>query len=427
VRIAPAAYGAFPFTVMNQLFIVESSRLRYGKSADGSLFLAYPDLVADTLAYAANPAPEFSVLPLPVLAPNYDRALARTRETLLGLLGTLTQHLPADPDVFEALAHVLEMRDEITGTPNGGYSAFSALERAKMLATDSTQRARLGAADVRLHLKLGDFSRAVALGDSILHSSPNASGTTAAYLMGIAALLGHEREAIGYATRSGLSLSLSTEEPIPLLEEVSTAFFMRTALGVCDDSVRVLRTRLSTLVESYVTPSRAAVVRDGLLQRPLTFAMGCLGPAATLSIGKPTMTIVSIGQALGHGDAAGARRQLDSLQRHRHLLRPGELALDHMLAEVWTRAAVGDTAAAIKQLDLTLTALPTLTPHVVYEPGMAAAVGRSMVLRAELAARHGDRGTAALWAGRLVTLWGHADPSLAPTLARMKQLAAQTP
>jgi hypothetical protein len=56
---------------------------------------------------------------------------------------------------------------------------------------------------------------------------------------------------------------------------------------------------------------------------------------------------------------------------------------------------------------------------------MAAAVGRSMVMRAELAGRQGDRGSAALWASRVLTLWAHADPSLAPTIARMKQLAAQ--
>jgi hypothetical protein len=89
------------------------------------------------------------------------------------------------------------------------------------------------------------------------------------------------------------------------------------------------------------------------------------------------------------------------------------------------RAALGDSAGAIRQLDLTLTALPTLGAHAVYEPGMAAAVGRSMVMRAELAAKQGDRGAAALWASRVLTLWAHADPSLAPTLARMKQLAAQ--
>jgi hypothetical protein len=48
-----------------------------------------------------------------------------------------------------------------------------------------------------------------------------------------------------------------------------------------------------------------------------------------------------------------------------------------------------------------------------------------MAYRAELAARMGDRGTSALWAGRVLSLWGHADASVAPTIERMKQLARQ--
>ena len=434
LRLAPTAFDAFTFDVINQIFIVESNRLRYGRGADSSYFFAYPDIVADTLALVPRPLAAITATPTHVAAPHYDLALSRTRETLLGLLSTLIQRLPDDPDAFEALAQTLELRDDITGTPNGGYSALSALERAKVLATDSVQRARIGAADVRLHLKLGDFSRAAAIGDSMLRASPNAGHDAAAYLMGVAALLGREHDAVSYMRRSGSSMAdaalmikamgLAPGGAVPLLEDVSSAFFMRTALGVCDDSVRALRSRLTTLMESYVSPSRRPLVRDAMMQRPLNFAVGCFGPAPLLQIGQP-MPTTRIEQSLARNDFAAARRQLDSLQRARRLLRPGEYALDYTITEAWTRAVLGDTAAAIRQLDLTLTALPTLLSRVVYEPGMAAAVGRSMVMRAELAGRQGDRGSAALWASRVLTLWAHADPSLAPTIARMKQLAAQ--
>jgi hypothetical protein len=435
VRLAPAAFDAFTVDVINQIFIVQASWLRAGRAADSSLFFAYPDIVADTLAFVPHPVSQLATARVPDVAPQYDLALARTRESLLGLLNTLTQRLPDDADTFEALAERLELRDEITGTPNGGYSALSALERAKGLATDSAQRARLGAADVRLHLKLGDFSRTAAIGDSILRASPNAGRGAALYLMGIAALLGREHEALEYMSRSGWSvgegaLLIKAGGPaparvVPVLDEVSSALFMRTALGVGDDSVQALRSRVSTVLDSYVNPSRRSLVRDAMVQRAYTFAMGCFGPAAMLEVQQPTVPTTRIEQSLGRNDRAGARRQLDSLQRSRSLHRPGEYALDYTVAEALMRVALGDSAAAIRQLDLTLTALPTLHSHVVYEPGMAAAVGRSMVLRAELAAKRGDRGAAALWASRVLTLWAHADPSLAPTLARMKQLAAQ--
>jgi tetratricopeptide (TPR) repeat protein len=427
VRIAPAAFGAFSFDiVVRKLFIIESPRLRRGVGPDGTVFFGRPDLVADTIAFAAHPLAAVHILPIRVVAPHFDRALAYNRDRLLALLATLTQSLPDDPDVFEALALVLELRDDITGTPNGGYSALSALERAKALAVDSTQRARIGASDVRLHLKLGDFSRAVSLGDSILASAPQAAGSRAAELAGVAALLGREHDAVRLLRAAGVSVSVGQIPEVPVVADASTALFMRSALGVCDDSVRILPRRVTTLLESYVGPSQRAKAADELLERPLGFAIECLGPAGTLALNAPLSTVARIYQLLARGDTGRARAVLDSIQANRLVFRPGDVSLDRTFGEAWARAALHDTVGAIRQLDLSLTALSTLPAQIVIEPGMAAAVGRSMAYRAELAARTGDRGTAALWAARVLTLWAHADPSVAPTIARMKQLASQS-
>ncbi len=425
LQITPAAFCAFPFTTITRLFVIESLVYRNGANADSGPFFAVPDIIGDTLAYVARPFKDLSRTPIEVLAPNYERALQRNREALLGILSTLTQRLPDNPDAFEALARVLETRDEITGTPNGGYSALSALDRAKLLATDTVQRARLGATDVRLHLKLGDFSRTAAIGDSVLSAMPKATGGGARYLMGIAALLGRERAASAYLRASGYSVTMAGAPTVPLLEDVSTALFMRTALGVCDDSVRALRKRAGELLESYVSPAQRDEARAGMLTRPAQFAVGCLGAASTLALQGEMQPLMQAIQSLGRGDARRARALLDSVQQPRRLMRPGEFSLDFILAEAWLRAALGDTTEAVRQLDLTLTALPTLTSHIVFEPGMAASVGRSMVFRAELAAKRGDPLTASLWAGRVLTLWSHADPSLAPTIARMRHLATR--
>jgi hypothetical protein len=426
VRIAPASFGAFSFElVTKKLFVIQTSRVRPGVGPDSTAFFGFPDLIADTIAVVAHAQADLAALPKRVLAPRYDRALARNRERLLSLLATLTQSRPDDPDVFEALVLVLELRDEITGTPNGGYSALSALERAKALATDTTQRARLGAADVRLRLKLGDFSRAASLGDSILAASPSATGSRAAALAGVAALLGRERDAVRLVRAGGVSVGVGPTLDRPAGAEVSSALFIRTALGVCDDSVRTLQRALTAVLDSYVQPAQRVEARDRLLERPLTFAAECLGPAAMLAVSRPVGLMPRLLQGLARGDVAQVRAALDSVQAGRRLVRPGEISLDRTLSEAWVRVALGDTAAAIRQLDLSLTALPTLQSVIVEEPAMAAAVGRAMAYRAELAARTGDRGTSALWAGRVLTLWAHADPSLAPTIARMRQLARQ--
>ncbi len=424
LQIAPSAFCAFPFSAVERLFVVEQAVYRQGATADSALFFGRPDIIGDSLAYVARPFRELQATSTETLAPALDRALQRNRDVFVGILTALTQRLPANADAFEGLARVLESRDEITGTPNGGHSALSALDRARTLATDSAQRARLGASDVRLHLKLGDFGRTAAIGDSILAANSSLKGEGASYLAGIAALLGRERAATNYLRASGFSVTLGGAPAVPLLEDVSTALFVRAALGVCDDSLRALRGKIETMLESYVSPNKRDEARVGILSKPTQFSVACLGAASSLPLTGPQMPVMQVMQHLGRGNTALARTTLDSMQRTRQLLRPGEYSLDFTLTEAWIRAALGDTAAAAHQLDVTLTALPTLSAYIVYEPGMAASVGRSMIFRADLAARKGDVGTAALWAGRVLTLWARSDPSLAPTMARMKALAA---
>jgi hypothetical protein len=125
------------------------------------------------------------------------------------------------------------------------------------------------------------------------------------------------------------------------------------------------------------------------------------------------------------GDRAQVRRMLDSVAATRRGMRPGSIALDRVIQEAWLADFAGDQLRAAETLDLTLTALPTLSSYIVTEPVMAASVGRAMAYRAELAARLNDPSSAALWASRVLTLWAHADATLEPTLARMRRLAAR--
>jgi tRNA A-37 threonylcarbamoyl transferase component Bud32/tetratricopeptide (TPR) repeat protein len=181
IQIAPSAFSAFPFSTVSRLFVIESSVFRPGVTSDSVVYVGFPDLVHDTIADNAFKHANLDKASFESISPAYDRALMRNRETLIGVLSTLIQRLPDDADAFESLARVLETRDEISGTPNGGYSALSALDRAKVLSNDPVQRARLGATDVRLHLKLGDFARTASIGDSVLKTRPSISPVSRRY------------------------------------------------------------------------------------------------------------------------------------------------------------------------------------------------------------------------------------------------------
>ena len=55
---------------------------------------------------------------------------------------------------------------------------------------------------------------------------------------------------------------------------------------------------------------------------------------------------------------------------------------DDALQEAWLRLAIGDTTAAVRQLDLVLNALPTLGQWAVREEAQAAARKKEILLKA---------------------------------------------
>jgi tRNA A-37 threonylcarbamoyl transferase component Bud32 len=420
LELAPEAFVALPSDFLRFIAHVEYNRIRAGTSGSEE-FGAMPALLGDSVAYVAWPIAEVRTKQPPQ---TYDAALRFNRDRMLGLLSMLTQRMPASPDVFEAMTNLLEARDEIIGTPDGRYSALSALERARTLSTESEQRLRLAAADVRLHLKLGDFGRASAMADSVLRAEQLTSTQHASQLAALAAFAGRTGLAARYLRASEFQ---SSADVFPSAKEPLAALLMRAALGVCDDSVRTLPAAIVRTLTSYVGPADRQRATDRLLARPLSLAVPCLGPKATLMVQQPIGNLLRLQQVAARDDRAGVHRMLDSLDESRRGMRPGGVSLDVIVQEAWLAEFSGDAQGAAARLDVSLTALPTLSSFIVTEPGMAASVGRAMAYRAELAARLADPSSAALWASRVLTVWGHADASLEPTLARMRRLAARQP
>jgi tRNA A-37 threonylcarbamoyl transferase component Bud32 len=420
LELAPEAFVALPTAFLAHIAQVNHNEFRFGSSGSEP-FGAMPALQGDTVAYVPWPIAEFQTKQFPT---GFDAALRFNRDRMLELLELLTQRMPASPDAFEAMTNLLEARDEIIGTPNGRYSALSALERARALSTDSEQRLRLAAADVRLHLKLGDFGRAAAMTDSVLKAEREAPPQHSAQLAALAAFGGHTGLATKYLGASEFQIST---EVLPAVKQPLAALLMRAALGVCDDSTRTLPETIARTTTSYVGAADRQRTVDRLVARPLSLAVPCLGPAATLVVQHSPGSVMRMQQAAAHGDRAGVRRMLDSLAELRRGMRPGSVSLDVLVEEAWLTEYADDAQSAASRIDAALTALPTLSAYIMTEPAMAASVGRAMAYRAELASRLGDPSAAALWASRVLTVWSHADANLDPTLSRMRRLAARQP
>jgi len=423
LELAPEAFVLLPYERLRSYLPLEHNRMSVGPLG-GVMYVALPYRSGDTIAYAPRPSTATGW----AVPARYDDALRLGRDRMLGLLDLLTRRMPESADAFEALANLLEAREELTGTPQGRYSALSALQRARMLPVTPDQALRLAVADIRLHLKLGDLAHAATTTDSVLASQPNPTPDQAFWLQGIAAYAGRAGLASRYDRLHGDRGEFQGNViPVPAAGDALSALLMRSALGICDDSSAALLRSVDRTVASYVDAAQRPTVRSRLLERPLILAGPCSGGRSTLTLDAPHAPVVRTQQLIAGGDIAGARRVLDALIESRRPIRPGALSLDHLFLEAWMNDAVGNPSAAAARLDLVLGALPTLSPQVLTEPAMAASVGRAMAYRAELAHRLGDAAAAGLWAGRVLTLWATADPDLAPVLGRMRTLAAQRP
>ncbi len=372
IELAPGAHAVVPLSLLARLLPGSAALIRLGRSQppDSLLFAAYPALIADSVAFIPSPLDMFSSVSPQTISPTYRLALERNQKILLAFATEWVGSAPESADAWEALALTHELRGELAGD---GAGAALAAEVADMLS-----------------------GLAALTGRVQLMATLRATATAARFAN------------IGVA---------------PPLAAAEARLFARAAPGVCDDSLTALRKDFERLLESYSQPARRGYIRQLAIWQSAELSFPCLRGAALADL-TPTLPLHRAQLAFVGGDIARTRVILDSISAVRSGFRPGDIALDHTVQEAWLRAASGDTAAAERQLDLVLDALPTLSAlTAVREGAQSAAVGRAMVLRADLAVARRDSLTARRWARNVVDLWTHADPSLGPTVERMKTVA----
>ncbi len=433
LKIVPSSQLAFrgaAFGRLPRLLFTDAAFYRAGVAPgrDTLRFAASPSMDHDTLAFVPWPIADFmSARPWTNPATLTD-ALAHGRTQLRDIAQAWVDALPGSADAQERLSLVLESTGELDVSRAGSTTALAALRRARTLATDDAQRLRLAASEVRLRVKLGDFDRAGRLADSLLMGAPTAGAREAEELVGLAALTGRvgmlvsllQREAPDYTV---MLMDGSVFRPSAELAQAAVTLHGYSSVGAPADSLRAALDRVRRLSDSYIGPTLRARVRDALLTAPLSLAVPVLGVGIAAGANPAGNYLLEMERSLARGDTAAMRTRFAEIQSARSAERPGDVSIDATLTESWLLLAIADTAAATRHLDLSLSALSTLGMHLVSQVPQAAGLPRAMLLRAELAARAGDRATAARWGNAVAVLWSHADAELQPAARRARQLA----
>jgi serine/threonine protein kinase/tetratricopeptide (TPR) repeat protein len=424
LRLEPGAHAILSFERLRRLLPTAATNPRTDDAAN-TTFAAYPSLGGDdTLSFVPYPVSVFASGLPPAATATLNRALDRNADVLFDMANRWVQIAPRNPDALEALADVLETRGDIASGGAANASAAGAVREALSLTTDPQQRIRLVVRDGILRFRRGDYEGTSRLADSLFRTPDLTDNNTAPVLISLAALTGRVGAMANLAKGVALPARLDGIA-IPLtVSEVAAKLFAAAALGVCGDTLTALRQRLEQQIQSSVAESQRAAARAALVSRPFSMMVPCTAGASALDIPPSANKLHRLQQAFARHDAPGVQTGLREIAQTRRATRPTDWSLDYIYQEAWVRAAMGDTAEAIAELDRSLNSISALSGPALREPAASAAVGRAMAFRADLAAQTGDASSARRWARAVTALWAHADPSLQPTLSRMKTLGS---
>ncbi len=425
LRVNPNAQAMLPFDQMQELLPTASTQTRRGRSIDGVEFAAYPALIRDTAVFVPYPLVEFAILPATQTAVTRNAALQANLDILLDYATDWTRRSPASSPAFQALADVLEARGEIARGRSGSLSAIDAAARARQVAETPRDRQLAASKEAWLRFKQGDFSRARSLADSLL-AAYQPRPEEAETLIGLAALTGKIGKTAELARLTNdYYAAAAANVPVPVME-AAAPFFAFAALGVCSDTTRALERRLDEQLGHYIAETQEKQLKSAVKARPLSMLAPCTGGKSSLGVEAGSSRLLKLQQAFATGDTQTLNSLLEAVTNDAKTQRPGDVSLDFTYQMAWLKSAMGDTTGAVRQLDRSLGALPSLSAFSLLDPASAAAAGRAMMLRAELANARGEPAERRKWAGAVSDLWATADPPLQPAVAKMRALARQT-
>ncbi|HEX6405933.1 MAG TPA: protein kinase, partial [Gemmatimonadales bacterium] len=369
LEIVPSVHLAFRdegFSRLPRLLYTETNYIRqgYALAPDTVRLGAFPSMPRDTLEFVPWPIKAVLAAEPQAMPATLTTAVERNRELLRDIAVSWVRAFPRRAEAHETLALVLETLGELTAGRSQEYSALSEIRRARMSTAKPAVSLRLANIETRFLLKSGQMAQARALADSLLRANPRPDMDDARQLRGLAALTGHVHLTAQLQRKAAPDFTFLTPDweevnvPLPLTD-AALGLFAYSAFGNPMDSLAALEQRVERLIPSYVESSRRLRTRQALLDVPavLAFPERGIRPMHRAQAGGNYRLVMQ--WKLARRDTAGVREEFRSLRAARRGLRPGDVAFDGTYHEARLLLALGDTAEAIRLLDLSLNALPT--------------------------------------------------------------------
>ncbi len=423
LEIEPHLHAIPRFDWIIQVFPTARNRIRLGKkTADGPVaFGAHPSLLDDTLAFTPYPLPNFEQERDLASQIRRSAALTRNSDVMLGFATAWTRTIPTSSEAFRLLATVRENRGELTG-PSINAGSLQALGEAMRLATARADSLAIGEAEVRVLVKLGRYEAARELAASVLSWYGEPSAETWRPVSQLAGLTGKLS-----AFEAGLQYFWAYHAGVAGLDQTVTKaageFLALSTLAVCGPASAAARNNLLQLVDTRVQPERHDEVHQRVVSQSLSFLTQCTGGKSMMTATRDASPITRAQIAYARGDRRSALAVLDTLERNRASMRPGDMTVNLTVREATLRLHIGDTTTATRILDMTLNAAPTLSASIFEHPLEGAMLVRAMIMRSDLAVARGDVATSRKWAAAAAELWKNADPELGPIVRRMRAIA----
>jgi hypothetical protein len=415
--IMPAIYRDFRgggLRSTNWLLWTATNRARMGSAIppDTGFFASYPVWQGDSLAFVPRPLAEITLAR--AARPRSTReAVTRQR---LAFYDLATEWASADPRSLEAREAV-----GLALWSLGNPAAIDSIRVTRSHARSPGDRARLGVTEALMRVLEGaldtiQVAQARRIADSVLGLDARVSGidpwdlATAAALTGRASLSAHLIRLASPRTAWARPLALTRD---------ALAYLAFAALGGPADSLLELEKRVTDGIATSVNADEREGAGREWLGRPLALvAMDVSMPSLTQLAGGGDYLIDALA-AHSKRDTVTAMRLLRRAESSRKGSEASDLDFEAILPEARLLAAMGNSSAAIRQLDPTLSNLRRLSLQLVNDPVGAALLVRAMAFRADLAGASGDSVTARRWGRAVAGLWSSSDPFLAPVVERM--------